>query len=125
MGPSSSLTLGLPLLRICVGVASVNLILLTQKRPRSKTANNRKCSRVASLRRLQLRKLPWVRGGGLRNLSLSGVGRRTNTPLSLDNTSGVIGKRYCRLGPAVDRLTPRKTSSRRGSDTANGFPKPA
>ena len=63
MEPRSSLTLGSLLLRICVGVASVNLVVLvTQKRPRFKMANNRKCTRMVSLRRLQLRKLPRVWG---------------------------------------------------------------
>ena len=64
MEPRSSLTVGSLLLRICVGVALVNVVVLvTQKRPRFKMANNRKCTRMVSLRRLQLRKLPRVLGG--------------------------------------------------------------
>ena len=63
MEPRSSITLGSLLLRICVGVASVNLVVLvTQERPRFKMANNRKCTCMVSLRRLQLRKLPRVWG---------------------------------------------------------------
>ena len=91
MEPRSSLTLSSLLLRICVGVASVNLVLLVLRNgrvPRWQTIVNA---------------LAWFLFGdcnygnfpgfgGLRNLSLSGVGRRTiqqATGLDISDTDGI------------------------------------
>ena len=94
MEPRLSLTLGSLLLQICVGVALVNLVVLvTQKRPVSRWQTIANALVWFLFGDCNYGNFPGF--GGLRNLSLSGVGRRTTTlrlqPTGAD-TRNCLGK---------------------------------